>query len=49
MKSEDLSELCLLKSHADAVLELPPEAVRLASSNATENEIFLLGERVLGM
>jgi len=46
---QTMSTLWMCCSHRDQILELPPEAVLLASSPETPYEIWLLGGNVLAV
>jgi len=45
----DQPALRILQSHGDQVIQLPSNAVLLASSDTTENEIFRIGENIIAM
>lgn len=39
----------IVKSHGECVLQLPEGSTRLASSKTIDNEVFLIGDRILGI
>ncbi len=46
---QDRSEVAIAQSHYESVLQLPADAQSLACSPTTENEIFLIRRRYLGI